>query len=541
MKKNHLRRIASSKLVWIFMWSILTTAPQVFAHRYHDHERSADETILEVSFASSGGVVIAGELSFPEAGGPYCCVILAGGTLSHTRDGEFLHPQAPKRDALKRLSDRLIEAGYATLRFDKRGYGKSSQPQNPASYQDQADDLKAAMLFARHRADILTVLVAGESAGAYLACLAAKDKVHADGYMFLGGLSSSSPELYAYNFGRLKEWAEQSEANMDWAKRHAFHDLRLGYGYQDMFQAARDGLKSFTFSLDGQDWRMPLERKREELDNEPGELYQYILKPALAIQGQLDMNVPPGDNRRAVERMKKAGSLDAAAVDVPNCDHNFQMSPETFDERIKERFSFASLRNPYNEAFYGEILHWLADRFPAEAGLDNQTQAWGGVRVIDDITDPRECPGVETLEGRIGPLMKAEESQCHYIEMIPGQYTPEHAHSTESIIYTVKGQWVLCRAGHRRLMKPGTLFHFARNIPTGYEVPFDEPSYILIFKSHRSDWSDDEFLDYLRRLKGDLESQNKEGSPFFLRELPADHPARQFARTVNPEWEKTLE
>ena len=124
--------------------------------------------------------------------------------------------------------------------------------------------------------------------------------------------------------------------------------------------------------------------------------------------------------------------------------------------------------------------------------------------------------------------------------MEAGQYTPEHAHDTESIIYTVTGEWVLCRAGHRVHMKPGSLFHFRRFTPTGYKVPFEKPAYILIFKPGGPGMGNEEFLAYLRRLKVDLEKRHREGMPFFLRELDPKHPARVFARMINPAWEARL-
>ncbi len=540
---NKFMKIVTPSLSGIWLLAVITfyCAPTAYSHRHHDHGNPSGTKILDVTFTSQKDITIAATMSLPDGDGPYHCIVMAGGTLSHTRDGEcLLRNGITRRDAIKRLSDQLNDAGYATLRFDKRGFGKSSKSSGAVTYQDQANDLKAAILFARRKTNVLSVIVAGESAGAYLACLAAKDKLLADGYLFLGGLSSTSPELYAYNFGRLKDWAEQSTENMSWAKQNAFHDLRLGYGYEEMFKSAQVGEATFCFTLDDKEWVMGLERKREELANEPGELYRYIQKPALAIQGELDMNVPLGDHQKAVEIMKEAGNTDASWFTVASADHNFQLSADEAGDRIKERFDFSSFARPYSEEFYIQIISWLKERFPLDIPFDETTKSWGGVQIIYDVTDPSECPGIDTVEGRIGPLMKAAESQAHYIEMIPGQYTPEHAHSSESLIFTVKGKWVLCRAGQRKLMKPGTLYHFGKNIPTGYEVPFDEPAYILIFKSHRSDWDDERFLKYLRWLKGDLERRHREGMNFFLKELDPTHPARVFARKVNPEWEKRL-
>lgn len=154
--------------------------------------------------------------------------------------------------------------------------------------------------------------------------------------------------------------------------------------------------------------------------------------------------------------------------------------------------------------------------------------AWDGIQVIDDVTDGEANPGVQTLEGRIGPLLKGEGSQAHYIEMQPGLFCEAHPHSTESIIFTVKGKWVLCSGGRRHLMRPGTLFWFKKDTPTGYEVPFDEPAFILIFKGNRDDACDEEFFNYLRGLDQKLKKQRDEGMPFTMDALPDGHPAKLF-------------
>ncbi len=96
---------------------------------------------------------------------------------------------------------------------------------------------------------------------------------------------------------------------------------------------------------------------------------------------------------------------------------------------------------------------------------------WQGIGIVEDITDGNANPGVDTLEGRIGPLLKGEGSSAHFIEMPGGLFCEEHPHSTESLIFTVKGQGVLCSQVCRQLMKPGALFWFKAGTPTGYEVP----------------------------------------------------------------------
>ncbi|WP_321428865.1 AraC family ligand binding domain-containing protein [uncultured Methanolobus sp.] len=140
-------------------------------------------------------------------------------------------------------------------------------------------------------------------------------------------------------------------------------------------------------------------------------------------------------------------------------------------------------------------------------------------------------PGIDTLEGVIGPLMSGNKGSAHFIKMHADMYCDAHSHPTESIIYTSKGQWVLFAEGKRRHMKEGSLFFMPPGIETGYEVPFDKPASILIIK-FEGEKDPQEFMDYLEGLKERLEAKNKNGEPFKMSELPADHPALIFANEI---------
>jgi quercetin dioxygenase-like cupin family protein len=174
------------------------------------------------------------------------------------------------------------------------------------------------------------------------------------------------------------------------------------------------------------------------------------------------------------------------------------------------------------------------ERDPKTEATPARLQLAPGIEVIEDITESRQTAGVETLEGRIGPLLLGEGCQAHFIEMPAGLYTEEHPHGSESITYTVSGRWVLCSQGRRQVMKPGSLFHFGAHISTGYEVPFNEPAYLLIFKGERSTAEEKEFIAYLQGMARRLEGQRQKGQEvFLLKDLAEDHPARVFARALS--------
>jgi len=156
--------------------------------------------------------------------------------------------------------------------------------------------------------------------------------------------------------------------------------------------------------------------------------------------------------------------------------------------------------------------------------------------IIDSMDD---LPGIDTLEGKIGPLVSGNKGSMHYIIMPPDMYCSPHTHPTESIIYTVKGEWVLCSGGERHHMKEGSIFYMPPNIETGYEVPFDRPATILISK-FEGKMDPDEFLEYLKGLKMRLEDSSRNGVSFRISDLPEGHPSRIFAkknwRTYGNEW-----
>jgi quercetin dioxygenase-like cupin family protein len=150
-----------------------------------------------------------------------------------------------------------------------------------------------------------------------------------------------------------------------------------------------------------------------------------------------------------------------------------------------------------------------------------------GIALVEDIFAQS---GVDTLEGRIGPLLSGARAACHFIELQPGQYLDEHPHATESLIFAAKGDFVLCSQGERWHIKEGTLFWFGDNVPTGWEAPFPTPATILIFKSQpRDEAGDEEFVRYLEDMAAGISKEHAAGTPFRLDELPQDHPARKFA------------
>lgn len=528
----------------------------------------------EIRF-SSAGAQVTGTLMFaspdtskPSAGQPTSCVVIVGGTLSHTRDGEMVRANVPKRDALARLAHALADRGYASLRYDKVGYGGSRAKEGwTGSYRDEAAVAAAAIRHVRDLKEFSRIIVVGESAGAYLACLAARDGTLANAYVFLGGHCAPGEAIYEYNFATLVRYAESKPERRKWAEQGLRSELALGKHYKEMFAAAAKGEQSFELVDGDYSKTIDLRRRKEELDLPPDELFKHIQVPVLAVAGSKDLNVPSDHAARIVSVLRKSGNHACTCVVIPGTDHNFQRVPADDDVHFRERYTFESFKHEYDRTVYREIAEWLdrtvakaapwagtpkTSRIPepfASRGVKQietepktdfapaRTYLAPGIQIIEDIIDKNKTAGVDTLEGRIGPLLLAEDGQAHFIDMPAGMFCEEHPHSTESIIYTVRGSWVLCSNGRRQVMKPGSLFHFAVNTPTGYEVPFAEDAYILILKTKRTTAKEEDFVVYLKGLANRLKKEQEAGVPYLLKELPKDHPALQYAKKVNPAFD----
>lgn len=290
------------------------------------------------------------------------CVVLIGGTLSNTQDGDMAREGAPRRDALKRQAQQLASAGYCSLRYDKVGYGESKPKQSwTGSYHDEAEIAAAAIQFARKRKDISKVIAVGESAGAYLACLAAAEGVDADAYIFLGGHCGSGEAIYEYNFAPLAKLADDDATWRDWATKNAPLELALGRHFKEVFAAAKAGQTSVEI-VDGDfHHKLDLARRKEELDSPPNEMFRHIKKPALAVSGEFDLNVPPEHGAKIVEAIRAAGNQNAKAVTIAGVDHSFQLGPKSEAERLRERYNFNSFKREYSPELYLEMVGWLDD------------------------------------------------------------------------------------------------------------------------------------------------------------------------------------
>jgi pimeloyl-ACP methyl ester carboxylesterase len=318
---------------------------------------------------SSAGERLAGELILPDTRGPHAALLLVGGTLSDTRDGDpdaYWGGTLPKHGMLRVMAQQLAAAGIASFRWDKRGVGESTGPNRLESTDTftDVDDAVAALgaLANAIEIDAARIAVLGESAGAHVACLLAARTDLPAAYVLQGALYDSIPKMLAFNYDRIREYCARGPDEDAWVARVAPHAYTMSKQWRAALAQAERGEPVYASGEGEQAVRYVLRRWKTDLDYPPAEQFRHILKPALVIQGARDLNVPPDNCHDVAQAIREAGNANVTLVVVPNADHSMQLAPADWETRVRERISFESFARPYSQFFLYALAGWLRDR-----------------------------------------------------------------------------------------------------------------------------------------------------------------------------------
>jgi uncharacterized protein len=228
-------------------------------------------TSRDVTFASADGTQLAGTLTVPERGrGPYATLVLVHGSGAQDRD-ETIGPNP----VFLQLSNALSNAGYAVLRYDKRGIGKSGGRTTLGTRDELIDDVKAAYRFAsvQPEVDPKRIYLLGHSEGGELVPSVAAAEPRVAGIVLM-----APPALPLW-----RVIMQQALASSSPDQRKAVEAKEL-----TDFQNAREGHDSMRAWL------------RSSMDVDPIVDIKRVHAPILILQGAADVQVLPADLPRLV-------------------------------------------------------------------------------------------------------------------------------------------------------------------------------------------------------------------------------------------------
>ncbi len=295
----------------------------------------------EIEFENkTANIKLAGTLTLPRTTAPFPVVVLITGSGPQDRNESLLGHQP-----FLVLADHLTRQGIAVLRFDDRGVAKSKGNFATATSEDFATDVLAAVAYLKTRKEIdpKKIGLIGHSEGGLIAPMCAVKSADIAFIVMMAGPGVTGEEIL-YEQSRLMMIAEGSTAD-EAARNRKLQEKMFAVLKTEKDEAAAE--KKLREVMAAQIAEMS-EAQKKAADANPGALLAQIKTvnnpwfrffvtydprtalrqikiPVLAINGELDLQVPPKQNLPEIAKaLKAAGNKKFQTVELPKLNHLFQ-------------------------------------------------------------------------------------------------------------------------------------------------------------------------------------------------------------------------
>ncbi len=331
---------------------------------------------VEVSFPNPlAGITLAGTLTTPPGSGPFPTAVLISGSGLQDRNEEIF-----QHKPFWILADHLARRGVATLRVDDRGIGGSSTTDTPEAdtTYDFATDVEAAVAFlADHpkvASDALGLI--GHSEGGIIAPLVASESSDVDFIILLSGTGVRGDALLVAQDAAINRASglDESEVAAKSALNRALFDVLLDASLDA--ETTEPRLRTLIqadpefAAATKEEQEAGLQTALDQLTlpwittfvrHDPSASLEAVTCPVLALNGELDLQVPYEQNLPAIaEALRRGGNPDATIRVLPGLNHLFQHCdtglPAEYG-RIEETFAPEAM---------DIIAGWIVDRFAAK-------------------------------------------------------------------------------------------------------------------------------------------------------------------------------
>jgi len=300
----------------------------------------------EVRFTNpQGGHILAGTLTLPAEGAPFPAVVLVTGSGAQDRN-ETVMGHKP----FLVLADYLTRHGIAVLRYDDRGTAQSGGDFASATSEDFASDALAAVAFLKARSDIAgnEIGVIGHSEGGLIAPMVATRSSDVAFIVMMAGPGVPGEEILLEQGAAIARagGATEEEAirrNQELQKEFfaiiaqepdpAAAEVRL----REAMKASLDSMSPEERSaagVTGDNEEQVIQNEVRQVNSpwfrffltyDPEPVLRQVKVPVLALNGSLDLQVPPYQNLPVIEHaLQEGGNRNATVVELPGLNHLFQ-------------------------------------------------------------------------------------------------------------------------------------------------------------------------------------------------------------------------
>ena len=281
-------------------------------------------------------VTLSGTLSLPDNNGKFPAVILVTGSGPQNRDQEI----AGHKPFLV-ISDYLVKKGIAVLRYDDRGFGKSSGDFSSADSFDFAQDAIAAVNFLKNRNQIDSnkIGVIGHSEGGLIAPIASNISESINFMVLMAAPSSSGDKILLDQIRLQKNFTGLSETELETelkTSKKVFDIIKNTRNEVKMIEKLKSYLKesinkneipshmTIDEFVEIQSKAMTSKWMQFFLKHNPVDELKKIEVPVLAINGTKDVQVSFSHLDNIKDAITKSGNSNVTIKAFEGLNHLFQ-------------------------------------------------------------------------------------------------------------------------------------------------------------------------------------------------------------------------
>jgi pimeloyl-ACP methyl ester carboxylesterase len=312
-------------------------------------------------------VKLAGTLTLPKKEGTFPAVVLISGSGPQSRDEEILGHKP-----FLVIADYLTRHGIAVLRYDDRGVAGSSGKFSTATSLDFANDARAAVEYLRNRKDINPdeIGIIGHSEGGIIAPMLAAEDKKISFLVLLAGTGLRGDKVLLKQQELIFRAGGQTEENIKISQEinKAAFDIVNTSSAENLKNELQ---KFFQERMEKEGTNFSSEAEKEKiisgevdkflnpwmyyfLTYDPSEALKNVDVPVLAIIGEKDLQVPPGENLAAIEKALKEGGNDKVTIkEYSGLNHLFQEST------TGSPGEYAEIEQTFSPLVLEDIKNWI--------------------------------------------------------------------------------------------------------------------------------------------------------------------------------------
>jgi alpha/beta superfamily hydrolase len=223
-----------------------------------------------------------------------------------------------KLNVFNEMSDYFVKVGFATLRYDKRGIGKSEGDYKTAGFKDLISDAHAAIRFLRTRTEVdpSKIIVLGHSEGGIIGPVLCVEDPTIAALVICAGTSQKLDDIMLQQAKSANEMLSSltQEQKEKLGVMHTPDPVEI---VKELIEKVKRGDE--YVEIEGH--KVYAKWFREHFAHDPLEKIKKVKCSTLIVQGEKDFQVPFSNALALRDALENSGNSNVRLILFPNIDH----------------------------------------------------------------------------------------------------------------------------------------------------------------------------------------------------------------------------